>query len=278
MDDERDTTGSAGGGIRLRLLDGGLGHRTALAPGTADGGWRVGPGLGSGRFERGAAGDAAGRSESGAAGLAGGATAANGWGMAGASGSGAWGAEAPAECVVVRNAVRAGDRHEPWTLPATAALAALADTARTAGVDVELAVRLVLECALVSDDLCASGVDPTTLDATAAAERVGGELDAASAAYLRRLAGRRDSGATRPEPAAPGESGAVHRGAGGGALGDVVTVGLPLRLSARLLAADLDALLAAAPLDRALAWETAAVLAGRTMSEWAPLTALRRGG
>lgn len=189
-----------------------------------DGGWRVGPELGGGE---------------------------------------AWGAVPPAECVVVRNAVRAGDRHEPWVLPVTGGIAALVARARTAGVDVELAVRLTVECALVCGDLCTAGADPAALDAAAATEQVTGELDAAAAAYLRRLTGRR------------GEAVTVRRSAPSG---EVVTVGLPVRLSSRLLAADLDGLVSAVSLDRALAWETAAVLAGRTMSEWAPLAALRLGG
>lgn len=198
-----------------------LSRDRATRPGLADGGWRVGPG----------------------------------------GGEEVWGAAPPAECSVARNAVRSGDRHEPWTLPVTDALRALAADADDAGIDVELAVRLAVECALVCEDLRAAGVDPATLDTAAAAERVGRELDAATAAYLRRLTGAR-------APAAPAVP-AVRR------LGEVVVAGLPIRLSARLLGADLDRLVAAAPLARALAWETAAVLGGRTMSEWAPLTALR---
>jgi len=223
--DGRDTANGGQGGARLHLLGGGLDRAAGRAPGLVDGGWRVGPGVGAAGAGQLAEGDP-------------------------------WGAAPPAECVVARSAVRAGDRHEPWTLPVGDALRALAGAAGEAGVDVELAVRLTVECALVCDDLRAAGVDPAALDAVAAAERVAGELDAAAAAYLRRLTGRR-------------------RGTAARALGEVVTAGLPLRLSARLLAADLDALVAAVPLERALAWETAAVLAGRTMSEWAPLAALR---
>jgi hypothetical protein len=160
------------------------------------------------------------------------------------------------ECVVSRGAVRAGDRHDPWTLPVTAALRELGRAAGACGVDVELAVRLAVECALVCDDLLLAGTDPAQLDLAAGAERVAGEIDASAAPYLRRLThGRRDIPAR--------------------ALDEVVTVGLPVRLSGRLLRADLDALLAGVPLERALAWETAAVLRSRTMSEWAPLTALR---
>lgn len=258
MSRERDTTDSGEGGIRLRLLDGGL----TSAP--LDGGWSVGPGLGGGEAW------GTGRGDDG-----------NGNGAMRDVGREAWGAEPPAECVVVRNAVRAGDRHEPWVLPVTGGIAALVARTRAVGVDVELAVRLTVECALVCGDLCTAGADPAALDAAAATERVTGELDAASAAYLRRLTGRRGEAVTgrRPAGVAPsGEAVAAPRRAQPAPLGEVVTVGLPLRLSSRLLAADFDALVSAVSLDRALAWETAAVLAGRTMSEWAPLTALRLGG
>ncbi|HST40086.1 MAG TPA: hypothetical protein VLK58_11280 [Conexibacter sp.] len=177
------------------------------------------------------------------------------------------------ECVVSRAAIRAGDRHEPWTLPAGDALHALADAAATAGVEFELAVRLCVERALVREDLRAAGADVARLDALAAAAVVAAPVDAADCAYLRRL--------TRREPAPQRRT-----------LGDAVIVGLPARLSARLLAAlpaltgeepdgaaaaALDDLLADANADvaSALAWEIAAVLDGRTISEWAPLAAMR---
>ncbi len=50
-----------------------------------------------------------------------------------------------------------------------------------------------------------------------------------------------------------------------------------MRLSGRLLRVDLDALIASADVERALAWEVAALLDGRTISEWAPIVALRAG-
>lgn len=161
------------------------------------------------------------------------------------------------ECVVSRAAVRAGDRHEPWTLAVGDALRALAEAAAAAGVEFELAVRLCVETALVRDDLRPAGIDLAQLDALAAAAVVATRVDAAGCAYLRRLT-RREQASARPR-----------------ALGDAVIVGLPARLSARLLAADLDDLLANADVESALAWEIAAVLDGRTISEWAPLAALR---
>jgi hypothetical protein len=171
------------------------------------------------------------------------------------------------ECVVSRAAVRAGDRHEPWTLPAGSAMQALAAQAADAGVELELAVRLCVEAALAHADLRAAGIGAAgsdahpaggglaQLDALAAAASVTTRVDACDCAYLRRLTRR----------------GAHERRT----LGDAVIVGLPARLSGRLLDADLDALLANADVGSALAWEIAAVLDGRTISEWAPLTALR---
>lgn len=205
------------------------------------------------------------------------------------------------ECVVSRGAVRVGDRNEPWTVPVTDAVRALAAAGARCGVDFELAARVGVEWALVCDDLRVVGVDPAALDRPAAVERVTGELDAAAASYLRRLTawGGGAAGARPGTAAAAGAGGAGAGGAGGAgagaagaagagtavgagaggagagaALGELVTVGLPARLSARLLRADLGALLAAVELERALAWEVAALLTGRTLSEWAPLTAL----
>ncbi|MDO8212386.1 hypothetical protein [Conexibacter sp. CPCC 206217] len=164
-------------------------------------------------------------------------------------------ASAPGECAVSRGAVRAGERNEPWTLAASLPLRRLAGAAYAIGIDLELALRIALESELACRDLRDAGVDPALLDAAAAAQRVDGQLDAAASAYLRRLTHERDSPRRDVD--------------------DAVTVGLPARLSARLLRADLDHLLSTADIARAIRWETAAVLTGRTISEWAPLAALR---
>jgi hypothetical protein len=159
------------------------------------------------------------------------------------------------EIAATRTAVRAGDRHDPWTFAATPRLRALAAAAAALGVDLSLAVRVVIERELALGDLHALAVDPAPLDGIARAAHVDRALDAASAAYVRRL-----SGGDGAEPRA---------------LGEQVTIGLPLRLSTRLSRAGaLDALLGDAVGD-ALAWELAAVMQGRTISEWAALTALR---
>lgn len=176
--------------------------------------------------------------------------------LRGLQGGGAHGRPPVEECVISRGAVRAGDRHEPWTFHATGRWRALADEATAHGLDFELTARLAVECGLICRDLRAAGAGVAAVDAVAAVGRVGGRLDAAASAYLRRLTQAQN--VPRQE------------------LGESVTVGLPLRLSTRLLVVDVDALIADADadLDRAIAWEIAAVLAGRTMSEWAPLAAL----
>ena len=257
-------------------------HGAAGAPPSA--GARSGADAGAASGERGVAAEASRRRAAGAPPSAGARSAAD----AGAAPGG--------ECVVSRGAVRAGDRHDPWTLPTSAAVRALAAEAARVGLDPELAVRLTVECALVCDDLRAAGADPAALDAAAAAERVGDEIDPAAAAYLRRLTQCMGTASSPLRPAHPRPPGpplppsppatvpaaepASSPFPPARELGPVVTFGLPVRLGGRLLHTDLDALLAAAvrgaaPLERALAWEVAAVLAGRTMSEWAPLTALR---
>lgn len=157
--------------------------------------------------------------------------------------------------MISRSAVRVGDRHDAWTFTASDAMRTLTGAAYATGIDFELAVRLVVESALICDDLDPLGIDVLQLDVAAATERVERQLDAAASAYVRRLT--RGCNAPRRE------------------LSEAVTVGLPVRLNARLLQADIEALLERGDIARAIRWETAAVLTGRTMSEWAPLMALR---
>jgi hypothetical protein len=150
---------------------------------------------------------------------------------------------------------RAGDRNEPWSLQASPALARVATVAGREGIDFELAVRLCVESALAAADVLQAGVDAELLDRVALRARVGSELDDRDAAYLRRLT---RVSPYRPQPTAAG-----------------VRVGLPVRLTARLLGVPIDALLESANPVRARAWELCALLEGRTISEWAPLAALR---
>jgi hypothetical protein len=161
--------------------------------------------------------------------------------------------DAPPESFAV--SCRAGDRHEPWPLHPSPALTRIATVASREGIDFELAARLCVESALAAADLRETGLEPAMLDRVALRARVGVELDDRDAAYLRRL--------VRVSPYAPAPTTAG------------VTVGLPLRLTARLLSTSIDALLEAADPVRAVAWELSALLEGRTISEWAPLAALR---
>ena len=123
------------------------------------------------------------------------------------------------------------------------------------GIEFELAARLCVESALAAADLRETGLEPALLDRVALHARVGGELDDRDAAYLRRL--------VRVSPYAPASTAGT------------VVVGLPLRLTARLLRTSIDGLLESADPVRAVAWELSALLEGRTISEWAPLAALR---
>jgi hypothetical protein len=161
----------------------------------------------------------------------------------------------PVDEVVVAHVALRGERNEPWTLPVTDDLRALDTDAARAGFDLELALRLVTETALVIEDLELLDVSFERLDALAAGATVRGTVDPCHAAYLRRL--------TASSPRAPRD------------LDAFVVAGLPARLSTRLLAVDVPALVGRADLERARTWEIAAVLEGRTISEWAPLTALR---
>jgi hypothetical protein len=152
-------------------------------------------------------------------------------------------------------AIRAGERHEPWTIAFDEGLAQLAEEARRLRVEVGVAVRLVVECQLVLSELARRArVELAALDASAAGAEIAGELEGAASAYIRRL--------LRPDAREDVE------------LTDPLIVALPMRLSTRLLAADLPELMRAEHLARARAWEIAALAEGMTMSEWAAWTAL----
>lgn len=151
---------------------------------------------------------------------------------------------------------RAGDRLEPWALPASPVVARLAERAAAAGLEPELAVRLCVEAALARIALNHAGVDPRLVDQLADAPRFQQRLDDRDASYARRLthaAGGRATATQRP----------------------LTTVGLPIRLTAQLADVDLADLLRDADPARARSWELAALADGRTMTEWALLAALR---
>jgi hypothetical protein len=152
---------------------------------------------------------------------------------------------------------RPGDRVDPWPVRDEAALRPLAAAARSRCLPTETSAVLVIERALLDDDdlLMRAAGTPTALDAAAAAARVTIALSEPQSAYLATLRGActgRDSSLPRLIP-------------------------IPMRLTERIGDGGVERLLRAELLDSALAWEQAAVLAGRTMAEWAMRAALAHG-
>ena len=144
---------------------------------------------------------------------------------------------------------RPGELREPIEL-GPEAVRELERSARAAGHSATLVAALLLEAALLREDLRRPGLlrDLTALDGAARAMRVRRRMSAAEADYLRAL---------RVSP---------HSKAVG-----VVTV--PVRLLGRLSELELGAAFAE-DARRAVAWEAAALIDGRTMIEWGLLVAL----
>jgi hypothetical protein len=135
-------------------------------------------------------------------------------------------------------------------LPSAEQAELLALAATEERVDFSLAAVVVVERMLIEEDLRLAGHGPalTILDGAASATRVMVELSEPTSAYLRALEGG-SAAASRVRD----------------------SVRLPMRLTERVGARTLERLLDARMLRSALAWERAAVLSGRTMSEWAAL-------
>ena len=155
---------------------------------------------------------------------------------------------------------RPSDRLEPWIIGVQTA-ADFAAAAIELGVPFQLAAIVVVERTLAEADLEACGAAGVIrhLDATAQASAVALELSEPQSAYLRALSrplSERLVGSSRESR--------LRR-----------SVALPMRLTERIGAADIDQLLKSDAIASALAWERAAVLEGRTMSEWAALRALQ---
>jgi hypothetical protein len=152
---------------------------------------------------------------------------------------------------------RPADRCEPWPITERAQVHALAIAAARYGVSLELAAVLVVERALLAGELAEHWRHELDdrLDAEALEARVAVELSEPLSAYLAAL-----SGHTRVEARS------LPR-----------MLALPMRLTERILARQGQPQLDAALLTSALAWERAAVLEGRSMSEWAALKALALG-
>ena len=149
---------------------------------------------------------------------------------------------------------RPADRCEPWPINDASSLRALAVAAAKCGVALELAAVLVVERALLTAELAPHGLGDLAdrFDAEAACARVTFELSGSLSAYLAALSGRdRSGGAMLPS-----------------------ILALPMRLSERILAREGRPQFDATLLASALAWERAAVLEGRTMSEWAAVKTL----
>jgi hypothetical protein len=147
---------------------------------------------------------------------------------------------------------RPGELHELVVLDEEQRFA-LERAAQQAGLPTGITGRLLIEAALVSEDLaslCATAA-AERLDAAAARARVRRRLSAAEADYLRHL--RHPTGLRQT----------------------LLTV--PVRLIGRLDEIDIGAALGGDPV-RAAAWEIAALLDGRTMLEWALAAVLRGAG
>ena len=153
---------------------------------------------------------------------------------------------------------RPSERCEPWPVEDEHRLGSLAAAADELGVSLELAVVVVVERSLLANDLAARRIDgiAARLDAEAAHASVTIELSEPLSAYLSALLSH-DRGVSRSLPR---------------------LITLPMRLTERIGAEGPAARLDATLLQSALHWERAALLEGRTMSEWATLKILELAG
>lgn len=145
------------------------------------------------------------------------------------------------------------ERFEPWPVAEETARP-LAEAAAQHGLLPETAGPLLIERALLEEDFAARGLGAMTarLDELAARAEVEIELSEAQSAYLRVLT----SGSAKRVVAHPR------------------LLPVPMRLIERMGREGLAKRLDPAPLGAALLWERAAVLSGRSMSEWATLAML----
>jgi hypothetical protein len=154
---------------------------------------------------------------------------------------------------------RPGERREPLALPNLPTALVVAATASQ--LELGCAIELCLESALVVRDLSEldlSDLYPPLLELAASA-RVRRGLPTAKARYLQMLLAARER---------PGFMSDSERG------GSDAVVDVPLRLFPRVLDV-VNECFDARQLDEAIRLEVAAVADGRTMSEWAALSALR---
>lgn len=148
---------------------------------------------------------------------------------------------------------RPSERFEPWPLAEDTARH-LAEAAARHGLPPETAGPLLIERALLEEDFAACRLSPTTarLDELAAGAQVAIELSEAHSAYLRVLS-----------------HGIAKR-----SLAHPRLLPVPIRLIERMGEQGPAGRLDPAALGSAIQWERAAVLGGRTMSEWAALAML----
>jgi hypothetical protein len=144
---------------------------------------------------------------------------------------------------------RPGELHEALHLSRPAAQR-VASAAAEATLAIDVAGTILLEAALVVMDAADAG---RALATPARGPVVRRALPAAEADYLRSITMRRPPCAAGPPP---------------------TTISVPVRLTGRLVEIDAEAALVSVEIEIALAWEIAAVAAGRTMSEWALWTLL----
>jgi hypothetical protein len=142
-------------------------------------------------------------------------------------------------------------------VPDCRAARTLAEKAVASGVEFPIAVSATVERSLARLDLSDAGLRVVAaLDERARGARAQREIAGALSVYLRQIAG-----GARVERGRVGEP-----------------IPLPARVTGRLAVTNASdpALLLEGELDQALAWERAAVLSGRTISEWALAQALLR--
>lgn len=156
---------------------------------------------------------------------------------------------------------RPEDRCERFETP-DADLRALAHVTTQAGVVFDLGAALIAERQFLLADLAGLGLDRELdeLDRLASLAHIDRALSPAHAAYLRSLRARRARPPTdRREPSSRA----------------MTEIALPIRLAARMRDHP-NPLGEFTPetLEQALTWEAAALLSGRTMSEWGLMVAL----
>jgi hypothetical protein len=150
---------------------------------------------------------------------------------------------------------RPGETFEPIFVEASCDLALLAKNAAQVGIPLELAFALAVESNLAMDDLEELGFErgqsTSVLNQRARLTGVEMDLSPASGAYLRLL--------MNPRPQSRVTN--VSEGA---------ILGVPARIHERLNRSFPETLLERTlSLEQAVAWEAAAVVDGRTLTEWA---------